>query len=311
MYLATTFWNAAATRRALRVPVGLFLLFALSAFLPGCTTMHDDLREEARSFDPIATANVPPEAHARAEEALRARNFELAKDLYQRIVAAEQDNIEARIALGEAYVGLQEGRNALTIYDTLPEAEQETPQVMEGQGLALLIEGRGAEAVEPLRGAVEQDPSRWRAWNALGLYHDSRAEWQEAEENYRAGIEANAETPILHNNLGYSLLLQGRPEEAEAAFNQALTLSPGLDVARSNLRLALAAQGRYTAALSGTRREDLATVLNNVGYLAMIRGDYDAAQTYLSRAVDASPRYFPAAHENLDRLSVLSTEQSH
>jgi Flp pilus assembly protein TadD len=99
-----------------------------------------------------------------------------------------------------------------------------------------------------------------------------------------------------------SFMLQGRYAEAEAAFERALAIDPGLLPAKSNLRLSLAWQGRYNEALEGLAPETAGEALNNVGYVAMLRGDYEAAERYLSQAMEVSATYNEAAARNLELL---------
>lgn len=279
------------------------------AVLGGCESVHEEARKEAESFNPIARAKVPPETREHAEAALRAHDYETARDLYRQMVIVNEHDVEARLGLAEAYLGLGEGRSALTIYESLPDSEKGTARATEGRGLAYLLQHQDDKAIKELTKAVKMDASLWRAWNAMGLYYDSHRQWSDAEASYRKGIEANPKAAALHNNLGFSLLLQRRDGKAEDEFGKALEIDPHSRVARSNLRLALAAQGRYAEALSGVSKKALPRVLNNVGYVAMMRGDYDAAQTYLSRAIELSPSYYAGAHQNLERLKVIRDAQ--
>jgi Flp pilus assembly protein TadD len=106
-----------------------------------------------------------------------------------------------------------------------------------------------------------------------------------------------------------SLLLQRRYREATDMFQKALAADPGLGIARANLRIALAWQGRYDEALIGAASAERANALNNVGYIAMLRGDYQAAQKYLAQALTGSPTYQEQAARNLDMLKLLMKSQ--
>ncbi len=64
-------------------------------------------------------------------------------------------------------------------------------------------------------------------------------------------------------------------------------------------------KGDYLTALAGVSRENMADVLNNVGYAAMLRGDYDVAEAYLTRAVEARASFHSQAADNLRMLKDL------
>jgi Flp pilus assembly protein TadD len=46
----------------------------------------------------------------------------------------------------------------------------------------------------------------------------------------------------------------------------------------------------------------MARILNNIGFIAVMRGDYDNAEAYLLRAMEADPRYNETAARNLTYL---------
>lgn len=110
---------------------------------------------------------------------------------------------------------------------------------------------------------------------------------------------------IVHNNLGMSYMLQRRFSEAVTEFRTAVKLEPGLEPLRANLRIALASQGNYVEALAGVPKRGLPDALNDVGYVAMMRGDYDNASAYFLRAMEISPTYHAMAARNLESLESL------
>jgi Flp pilus assembly protein TadD len=173
------------------------------------------------------------------------------------------------------------------------------------RGLALLVIGERVASAEQLEQALAEDPSLWQAANGLGLIHDIEGNWDEAEASYKQALRIKTDSATAYNNLGYSYLLQGRIEDATEMFSTSLALDPEPVITRANLRLALAAKGRYADAIAGTERKDLPQVLNDIGYVAMLLGDYDSADTFFNRAIDESPIYYDAAVANLERLNTL------
>jgi Flp pilus assembly protein TadD len=74
------------------------------------------------------------------------------------------------------------------------------------------------------------------------------------------------------------------------------------EVPRANLRLALAWDGRYAEAVAGAQPRELADVLNNVGYVALLKGDHKQAEAYLTRAMETSASHHDHAWHNLSHL---------
>ena len=197
---------------------------------------------------------------------------------------------------------------ALTSY-RMAEASIEThAQSLQGQGLALALLGRSAEALATLKRAVAQDPDAWRAWNALGAEHDARGDWAAAEAAYAQAMTRSAGAPQVLNNRGYSRLLQRRRDEAVADLVAALQKKPDLAEARTNLRLALAMGGDYERAVSGASMDDRAALFNNAGFAAGMRGDYVKAEELLNQALKVKTEYYARASENLKIVRALAAQ---
>jgi Flp pilus assembly protein TadD len=61
----------------------------------------------------------------------------------------------------------------------------------------------------------------------------------------------------------------------------------------------MAIEGHYDRASVAGVGDDRASVLNNVGLAAAIRGDYDKATKLLNAAIDARGKYYERATDNL------------
>ncbi len=231
--------------------------------------------------------------------------LDAARDALQRLRTQQPENLEAAFLLGEVFLRLHDPAAALGNYEAAAALPEKRPAALQGAGIALLQLGRPDEAVAKLQEATAADASLWRAFNALGRIYDSRHDWAAAEPAYRSAIAASPKQAILFNNLGMSYLMQHRFDEAIAQFREAVALDPSLKVATTNIRMAYALQGRYVEALAGVPEKELPDELNNVGYAAMLRGEYDVARAYLSRAIEISPAYHRQASANLEQLEGL------
>jgi len=185
-------------------------------------------------------------------------------------------------------------------------------RALQGEGIALsLADGASDFASARLRAAVARDPTLWRAWNALGYYYDSRADWLRAGDCYTRALAIVPNSAMILNNRGFSMLMQGRVREALADLREALRHDPASRPARENLRLALAWDGQYARALAGAEGDGLARALNNVGYVALLRGDSDEAEAFLSRAIEVDPAFNTVAARNLAYLKRLRAPIPH
>jgi Flp pilus assembly protein TadD len=156
-----------------------------------------------------------------------------------------------------------------------------------------------------LLAAVEANPKLWRAYNALGFIADQKRRFDEAADFYAQALAAKPDSAMLLNNRGYSLLTAGHADVAIGDFRKALALDPQSETVQNNLRLAMAEKGDYAEATRGVVRDTQSVVLNNVGVVAMRRGDLTTAEAMLARAMVGNPNYDAVTARNLDTLAAL------
>ena len=240
-----------------------------------------------------------------AQLLLASEQYEQAYTLFREILVADPENSAAILGIAEIQLVVGNFDHARSGFKLVSASTEHRPQGLQGMGIALLADEKYDMAAEVLQQAVREDPTLWRAWTALGQIFDFRRDWENARRSHDAAVAANDRSMIVHNNRGISFLLQGLYSDAASAFTHALTISPDMknsEIARANLRIALAWQGQYMEALSGLRNNEIPVALNNIGYIAMLRGDYEEAEAYLTRAVDKNPRFYHIAAQNLKRL---------
>lgn len=93
----------------------------------------------------------------RAEVALRAGAYELAREDYEALVALEPGDYRSRLGLAMAFVGLRDGAAALPHFDALL-AEKAHPSVHYGRALALRLLRREGDALAEIDRAIALDP---------------------------------------------------------------------------------------------------------------------------------------------------------
>ncbi len=284
-------------------------LAGLALFIAGCQTTQVDQAKVESTPPPQMSQSAYTLMLVDADEALQDGDYELAFSNYQQILQTAPDNVPARFGIAEIQLATGHSEGALAMYREMQVPQEFAALLSQGKGLALLMAGRTGRALSKLEKAVEMDPQLWRAWNAIGYISDSKRDFEIAQESYRRAIEIRPESAAAHNNLGMSHMLQGNHAAAEKAFVKALVLDSSLELARVNLRLVLAWQGKYAEALHGLPRKSAPKVLNNIGYIAMLRGDLADAEGYLTRSMEASPSFNEAAWENMRQLAELKKQK--
>ncbi len=128
-----------------------------------------------------------------------------------------------------------------------------TPELLDWarqRGIAPLGEEQGGGASWArafLAEAVRLNPTWPDHYLQMGWILASRPEWRRdglAEEALRASVRLEPSSPVRHLHLGHYLLLDGRPQEAQAAFQEALRMAPHLRAhVEQGLRLPMAGKG--------------------------------------------------------------------
>jgi Flp pilus assembly protein TadD len=300
--LKATKWRTAVTIqtespiRRMALAGGLLAVLALG----GCMGTAGERPQAAAA--PIA---ADPKVLDLAERAVQQNRLDDARRLLERVFAAEPTHARGRLIMGEIHLAGGASEQAAQQFEALVEHSELKALAWQGLGTARLRGGDHEGACQALRHAVAADANLWRAWNGLGYCHDTEGNWSAAEAGYARAIALNPKAAWLYNNRGFSRMLQQRLDAAVADFGRALQIDPNLELAKLNLRLALARSGRYAQALVGTAGKDAGPAMNNVGYVAMLNGDLQTAETYLQRAMAADAGFNQVAWRNLGYLQGL------
>ena len=268
----------------------------------GCASGIDD---RPKTSAPPVVKKVDPVVMDLAEKAIEQGRHRDASKLMERVLLVEPQNPRAKLLMAELQLATGAVQTAVRGFEELADNPALSARALQGKGICLLIDRSDEAAFEALRLAVEADPTLWRAWNALGYYYDSKRDWSDSEESYENALAANPSSAIVYNNRGFSRLLQERVDDAVNDLTKALRLDPTLKTAKRNLRLALAWKGQYKHAMLGVSEKEKSKVLNNVGFVALMKGDYPTAESYLLRALETDAGYNKIARRNLDYLDGL------
>lgn len=294
----------ARSRRATLVSGTLSLLLLLS----GCA----GLDVEPRLLSEVDGASSRREAAdlEQAHAAYDRGQFEMARRLFAEVAAREPTNWGAAIGLGEALLALGEEEAAAAQFTRAAEGSQARAQVARaysGLGRVHLRKGEYDKARSLLERSTTRNPSDWRTWTALGQVYDRQKDFSAAHAAYAQAQEVGAGQAVVLNDVGMSLLSEGRESEALAYFQRALAADPSLPQARQNIRLTHARDRKYSDAIAGIEEVEQPVVLNNVGYIAILNGDYDVAASLLDEAIRVSPQYNATAIANLKLLQNVRT----
>jgi choline-sulfatase len=142
-------------------------------------------------------------------------------------------------------------------------------------------------------------PDHVAARNVLGLAQVRQRKYDEARETYQRSLQTEADQFRIHANLG-SLALRARDlDGAEKEFTVALNQNPRFVEAMLNLGLIASLRGNRAGAEEWYRKADdvdpgLPSTARRFADLYYEEGDYQQALAHYERALQLSPRLFPA-----------------
>jgi tetratricopeptide (TPR) repeat protein len=230
--------------------LGLFcLLVAVAVFLAGCTNPEKAKAEHVAKGEAYLKASKYQEASLEFRNAIQiddklaaahwglARAFEGLErypemlDELRKTVTLDQNNLEARIKLGNYYLGGSRGRS-----EVIAESERlakeilaKDPNNIEGHilmGSVLFAQNQKDKAFEELNHAIEIDPKRVESYLSLAKFYVANKDSQKAEELFKRAISVNDNSPLAHTEYGKFLAQNNRGTEAEAELRKACDVAP-------------------------------------------------------------------------------------
>jgi tetratricopeptide (TPR) repeat protein len=263
----------------------------------------------------------------RALEMQKAGDLIGAIDAYKTALSIDATRVDALSNLGAAYVHLGQFDDAIAQYDAALKIEPSNATVRLNLALAYYKSGRPNEAIRPLKMVVATNPDAKNAYLILadcylqtGQYPDAVTLLQPREAMFqddlafayvlgtalvRTGDEPqgqlyidrifkNGDSAEGHLLMGIAHLNQFDYPEAKTELERALRLNPSLPTANSAYGRALLGLGDQAEAERAFRKE-LSVNINDfesnlmLGSMRKNARDFDAALTYLNRAVAIHP----------------------
>jgi protein O-GlcNAc transferase len=222
------------------------------------------------------------------------RQFDRARDCFDRASAFAPDSAEAWLGLGNACGALRRHEQGLAAYDRALAIEPQLAAAWIGRGNVLCELDCHAEALACFDKALEFDAGSAAAWLGCGNAHNAAKRNSEALAAYDRALALDPESAGAWLGRGNVFGELARPDEAVAAYGEALARDPGLAQAYLGRGNVLAAIARYQDALECyakalALRPDLAEAWLGRGNVLKELGDNAGALA----AFESALRYAP------------------
>lgn len=256
-----------------------------------------------------AGVKQPPffKATRETKNAVDAGDEDLQIAALRRAVLSNPDDVDARLKLARAYAAHGFPDLALEHYRLAAERFPASLEVAISLAKALRHHGQSAEALAELKTFIHGHPQQSaEPYSWLGILNDDAKNWADAELAYSTAVTYAPADAVLHNNLGYAMLMQHRNMDAAHEFRTALRLKQDLVIARNNLGIALAGPGGESkeAILNWQAVSGPAAAHNNMAVLLIEQGKYTEARKELETA-------FGYDRQNAQALYNLAVVASH
>ncbi|MCA0242710.1 MAG: tetratricopeptide repeat protein [Proteobacteria bacterium] len=193
--------------------------------LPPAIARATPLFERALALEPDAADAITGQAllHEFAGE------LDVARRLLARAVELQPNYAQAHMSWG--IVEFQDGRplKAIDHFERAAALNPLSPAVVERLGIAQLLAGRHEAAAQAFRRTIALDPRYPNGAWGLGMLGYATGELVQAVAGYRQALALEPRRPYLWHELGWLYLDLQRPDDAAAAFAQALQHLPATD----------------------------------------------------------------------------------
>jgi len=201
--------------------------------------------------------------------------FDKAKDIFEKIVEYDKENIDALFFLGVVYYELKNYYKSLNYFEKALSYSDRNPIVYVNMGTVYKEIGDFENAFLCYQKAIKIDPAFTEAYNHLGTLYQETRQFDIAEEYYKRALSLNPNFADAYYNIGTILKEKELFDDAQEYILKALSLNP-------------------------LHREGLV----NLGDIQKEKGEMSKGLGYYKQAISVSPDY-PEAHFNLACVYLL------
>ena len=153
----------------------------------------------------------------------------------RRAVDVQPDDVGLLFTLGDALAKSSRHEEAAEVFEKLSLLEPDSTAYLFRLGSALVASGDFERAERAYERAVEVDPQgAAEYYHRIGRAYLDREEYGRAQTFFTKAINHRSDEPIYYCGLGDAYLKQGKMDEAESAYENAVRIDPGRRAAYYN-----------------------------------------------------------------------------
>lgn len=270
----------------------VILLTAAAVGLTACESVSE-------KQDPLASS-VIDEANLN-DLMLTAGSPATAIQYFEQSLAREPDRADFRRGLAVSYTRAKRFNEAARVYQELITLNQDEPvDRLEYAYVAVRLDRW--DDVATLASSFPDSLQTPRRYLIDAMVADQRSDWATADAAYARAEKLSARPAAVLNNWGVSQMGRGDLAAAAKTFERAVSYDSTLFNAKNNLAIVRGLQGDFTLPVVPLTDGERAILLNNLGIIAMRKGEEGVAKGLFAAAVQSSPQHYQGA---ADRLAAL------
>ncbi|MFQ5566064.1 MAG: tetratricopeptide repeat protein [Paracoccaceae bacterium] len=227
-----------------------------------------------------------------------------AVNYFEQALAREPDRADFRRGLALSLSRAKRYNEAARVFQELITLDQDQPtDRLEYAYVAMRLDRW--DDVESLARSFPDGLETPRRHSIDAMVADQNNDWDAADAAYAKAEKLSSKPAAVLNNWGVSQMSRGDLAAAAATFQRAVSFDSSLFSAKNNLAIVRGLQGEYNLPLVPLSDEERAVLLNNLGIIAMRRGDEEIAKGLFAAAVDAHPQHYAGAADKLAALEAV------
>ena len=284
-------------RAGLRRPVAGLAIVLTAVFLAACDRTSLEDREDPLGKNVIDDANL-------TDLMLTAGSPDEAIRFFEKALAEEPERADYRRGLAISLSRAKRYTEAARVYQELITLNQSDPSDrLEYAVVAARLERW--DEVRSILGALPEGLNTARRHMVDAMLADHDQDWAASDAAYgRAEKLSNNPASVL-NNWGVSMMSRGDLPAAERLFQKSLSFNSRLFSAKNNLAIARGLQGNYQLPVVPMTETEKAIILNNLGVIAVRRGEPKIAKGLFVAAVETHPQHYEEAAGRLSALEAV------
>lgn len=273
---------------------GLIAAAIAAAVLAGCAETSVSQKPDPLGNDIIDDANL-------SELLLAAGNPNDAVLYFERALKRDPNRADFRRGLAKSLARSKRMPESARVYEELIALDQDEPEDRLDYAYVAMKLGRWDEATA-MAGSLPGGMNTPRRHVLDALVADHVKDWARADAAYARAESVSSNPSEVLNNWGVSLMSRGDLPAAEKTFERAISYDSRLFESKNNLALSRGLQGNYQMPIVPLTDTERATILNNLGLIALRRDEPRIARGLFAEAVATHPQHYQAA---ADRLAAL------